>query len=205
MKEKITKEIRDKLRAPLPAEAIKPHPTKTFLSTIKPIFVTERLSDVFGVDGWQVKTDLLYHTSSTKIKRDKTSGEEKEYTEFTVMTKVTLTIPEFGIVHESIAGSTNDDLGDAAKGATTDSLTKICSWLEIGIDVYKGKKDTSKPEKKSPNEKKPAGEKKNWLNPDTQLWKDVVARVKSGVKIDEVKAHFQITKENETKLIEESK
>jgi hypothetical protein len=30
-------------------------------------------------------------------------------------------------------------LGDAFKGATTDGLTKICSYLGIGIDVFRGK------------------------------------------------------------------
>ena len=37
------------LDAPLPAEAIKPHPTKSNMSTINAIFVTERLNEVFGV------------------------------------------------------------------------------------------------------------------------------------------------------------
>ena len=46
---KITKEIREKLRAPFPSEEIAPHPTKKFLSTIKAIYVTERLNDVFGI------------------------------------------------------------------------------------------------------------------------------------------------------------
>jgi hypothetical protein len=37
----------------------------------------------------------------------------------------------------------NDDPGDAAKGATTDAITKIASWIGIGIDVYKGKHGTA--------------------------------------------------------------
>ena len=54
----ITEEMKQALLAPLPDEAISQHPTKTFLSTIKAIYVTERLNDVFGVGAWKIKTDL---------------------------------------------------------------------------------------------------------------------------------------------------
>ena len=36
------------LRKPLPKEAIKPHPTKAYLSTINPAYVIDRLNN--GVD-----------------------------------------------------------------------------------------------------------------------------------------------------------
>jgi hypothetical protein len=62
---------------------------------------------------------------------------------------VTLEIPEYGICYESYGGndnggvkSKNYDLGDAYKGATTDAITKIGSYLEIGIDVFKGQPAT---------------------------------------------------------------
>ena len=55
----ITEEMKQALLAPLPDEAISQHPTKTFLSTIKAIYVTERLNDVFGVGAWKIKTDLI--------------------------------------------------------------------------------------------------------------------------------------------------
>ena len=45
----VTKEMREALRVPLPTGAVSKHPTKTFLSSIKAIYVTERLNDVFGV------------------------------------------------------------------------------------------------------------------------------------------------------------
>lgn len=53
--------------------------------------------------------------------------------------------------------------------------------------------------------KTPKTPKKPWLTPDTELWNGVVGRMKSGILIAEVKAHYQITKENEDKLIKESK
>jgi hypothetical protein len=129
----IEKEKREELRKPLPKESIKPHPTKGYLSTIKAIYVTERLSDVFGVNGWHISTDLL-----NWFEKVKKNSKGIEYTEYTAIAKTTITVPEYGIKHECIAGSSNEDLGDAAKGATTDAITKIGSYLEIGIDVFKG-------------------------------------------------------------------
>ncbi len=45
------------LCAPLPAEAISQHPTKTYLSSIKGIYVTERFNEVFGVGKWTVRLE----------------------------------------------------------------------------------------------------------------------------------------------------
>ena len=55
----LTKEMVEQLKAPLPPEAISQHPTKTFLSTIKAIYVVERLNDVFGIGQWKVKNDKI--------------------------------------------------------------------------------------------------------------------------------------------------
>lgn len=140
----ITETMRNALKAQLPAEAVKQHPTKTFLSSIKAIYVTERLNDVFGVGSWQIRTE---HVTTT----DKSM----------VVVKVTLSIPKYGVYYESYGGndnggenSKNFDLGDAYKGATTDAITKIGSYLEIGIDVFKG---LSTPTTKTP----PAQQKSN--------------------------------------------
>jgi hypothetical protein len=131
----LTPEQLAKIAEPLPPEAIAPHPTKDNLSTIKGIFVTERLNQVFGVGAWVVKTDLLSPiTSATR-----TTKFGKERTEYTAVLKTVFTIPAHDIYYECIASSMNDDPGDAAKGATTDAITKIASWIGIGIDVYKGK------------------------------------------------------------------
>lgn len=120
------------LKAPLPAEAVKPHPTKTYLSSIKAIYVTERLNDVFGCGAWQIRTQLV--TESEKGM---------------VVVKVTLEIPEYGVYYESFGGndngweqSKNFDLWDAYKGATTDWITKIGSYLGIGIAVFQWKGNT---------------------------------------------------------------
>lgn len=117
---KILTEAQERLlRQPLPAEAKKPHPTKKFLTTINAIYVTERLNDVFGIGAWQVKSEL----------QDKQCD--------MVVVKTTLSIPEYGIEYECYGGNDNKDVGDAYKGAVTDAITKIGSWLGIGVEVWK--------------------------------------------------------------------
>jgi hypothetical protein len=126
---KTNEQLKAELYAPLPSEAIKPHPTKTFLSTIKPIYVTDRLNEVFGIGKWQLRTEnILVNDNGT------------------VVNKVIFSVPDYDIYYECFGGNDNGgqtskgfDLGDAFKGATTDGLTKICSYLGIGIDVFRGK------------------------------------------------------------------
>ena len=54
--------FREKLSKAMPAEAIKPHPTKTYLTTIKAIYIVERLNDVFGLNGWDFESDIISTT-----------------------------------------------------------------------------------------------------------------------------------------------
>ncbi|HNJ61623.1 MAG TPA: Rad52/Rad22 family DNA repair protein [Chitinophagales bacterium] len=188
--EKVTKEMREALRMPLPKEAVKQHPTKTFLSSIKAIYVTERLNDVFGVGSWQIKVN---HVTTT----DKSM----------VVVKVEFSIPEYGIYFECYGGndnggenSKNFDLGDAYKGATTDALTKIGSYLEIGIDVFKGLNTAPAPQQQF----------KKWLNitdsngSDTKEWLNVITAIneKKITSIAEVKKYYNLSKEVEQKINE---
>lgn len=106
------------LNQPLPAEAKKQHPTKKFLTTINPVYVTERLNQVFGVGAWQIHSEVI---SADKM----------------VVVKTTLSIPEYGIEYECYGGNDNADIGDAYKGAVTDAITKIGSWMGIGVEVWK--------------------------------------------------------------------
>ena len=187
--EKVTKEMREALRMPLPVGAVKQHPTKTFLSSIKAIYVTERLNDVFGVGSWQIKVN---HVTTT----DKSM----------VVVKVEFSIPEYGIYFECYGGndnggenSKNFDLGDAFKGATTDALTKIGSYLEIGIDVFKGLGNAAPAPQQQP---------KKWLNitdsngSDTKEWLNVITAIneKKITSIAEVKKYYNLSKEVEQKI-----
>lgn len=117
----ITPEQKAALDRRLPDEAVSQHPTMKFLSSIKSIYVTERLNEVFGVGSWRVETEIV------------------ERSERMVVVKLRFSIPEYGIYYECFGGNDNADLGDACKGATTDALTKVCSWLGIGAEVFKGR------------------------------------------------------------------
>ena len=121
---------RAQLCQPLPAEAVTPHPTKTYLSSIKAIYVTERLNEVFGTGAWRVEVEKVDQNAKM------------------IVVKVKFSIPEYGIEYECYGGNDNADLGDAYKGATTDALTKIGSWLGIGGEVFKG--EVGKAHKPSP-------------------------------------------------------
>jgi hypothetical protein len=139
----ITAEMREKLTHPLPAEAVTPHPTKKFLSSIKSIYVTERLNDVFGTGTWKVETNIV--DKDNKM----------------VVVKVKFSIPSYGIEYECFGGNDNPDLGDAYKGATTDALTKIASWMGIGGEVFRGEvgKTPAKPVASKPSSTPPQRKK----------------------------------------------
>lgn len=138
---KLTAEQVAMLQEPLPAKALKPHPTKAFLTTINSIYVTERLNQVFGVGSWSVKPEV--QEADAKM----------------VVVKTTLTIPEYGIYYECYGGNDNADRGDAYKGAVTDAITKIGSWLGIGAEVWKneaGKQTAPKAQPQPQKSAKPA-------------------------------------------------
>lgn len=176
------------LRKPLPCEAVKQHPTKTYLSSIKAIYVIERLNEVFGIGKWKLLSEIIDNKTSM------------------IVVKARLIIEEYGIDLESYGGndnggegSKNFDLGDAYKGATTDALTKICSFLEIGIDVFKGKithKNTTSSEPK-PKDNRP------FIN-KAQVDK-VIEKIRSGDKEAKDKCYkaFQVNSEFK-KLIDEA-
>lgn len=114
-------ELREALSKELPKEALQPVLGKPYLTSIRGIYVTERFNEVFGVGGWRVKVEFV------------------ERKEDVVVVKVIFEVPERGIYYECYGGNNNKDLGDAYKGATTDALTKIGSYLGVGIEVFKGK------------------------------------------------------------------
>ena len=126
----LTKEQIDLLNKPLPEEAVKPHPTKNYLSSINAIYVTERLNQVFGVGAWQTHVEEVTTAQSGK--------------NVMVVTKTCFEVEEYGIHLEAYGGNDNADLGDAYKGSMTDAITKIGSYLGIGADVWKDK-DKKKP------------------------------------------------------------
>ena len=119
-RKQLTAQQTEALRAPLPNEAIKQHPTKTYLHTVNPIYVVDRLNEVFGIGGWTIRHEV--------IERDKM-----------IVVHATFQADEYGIRLEQFGGNDNPDRGDAYKGACTDALTKIGSYMGIGADVWKDK------------------------------------------------------------------
>jgi len=117
------------LNEPLPAEAIKPHPTKSYLSTINSIYVTERFNTVFGVGRWGTTSEVIETGEKMIVLR-------------VMLWAYSPVEGEDMIKLEAYGGNDNPDRGDAYKGAMTDALTKIGSFLGIGADVWKNKAPT---------------------------------------------------------------
>jgi hypothetical protein len=124
--------LAEQLCAPLPPEAITPHPSKSYLSSIKNIYAIERLNQVFGIGGWTFRADVIEHDKQM------------------VVVKVTFLVEQYGILLEQFGGNDNEDRGDAFKGAVTDALSKISSYLGIGMEVYKGRGPTKQNPRRAP-------------------------------------------------------
>ena len=145
---KITKEMREALRAPFPDEAIKQHESKKYLSTIKQIYITERLNDVFGIGRWN-----LIHTII-----DKTENYIVMEGEFISLDYDCQVPKQYG--GHKLTGSGTEPV-DGYKSAVTDCISKIASFLEIGLDVFKGKVKAGKGNnsQKSPYQQQKAAQK----------------------------------------------
>lgn len=177
----VTEEQKAILYRPLPTEAVTKHPTKTFLSSIKPIYVTDRMNEAFGVGGWVLKVDHVLTTDKSMV-----------------VVKAVYEVPRHGIYYECFGGndnggehSKNFDLGDAYKGATTDALTKIGSYLGIGHEVFKGLhgKIQSTSPKVLPE-----------MTPQHPNWNKVIKGMQSGATIDQVRTKYVLSVENEKLL-----
>lgn len=140
----LPKELQDQLKAPMSPEAVKPHPTKKYLSSIKPAFVIERMNDVFGIGGYrEIYREISVSSREVEYKEKdddgRPTGKVRKALVFSGTVHATLMIPKYGIHLENFGGSENEDAGDALKGACTDAFTKMCSHLGVGLEIYKGK------------------------------------------------------------------
>jgi len=122
-------EIEKILDRPLPAEAIKAKDAKG-LSSINSIYVTQRLNEAYGSGEWSLTDEPLGHEDYSQKTKFGSRGM------WSAKVKTRLTLPN-GKHYEVIATSDNDDEGNAYKGAITDCITKICSWLGIGAHIWK--------------------------------------------------------------------
>lgn len=122
----ITEDMRTKLREGFPDEAYKPHPTKTFLTTLKAMYITERLNDVFGVGRWHIATEVAERTDDYILVKGIFYCKDYDVSQ----------IEQYG--GHNTTGK-NTEIADGYKSAVTDCTSKIASYLEIGIDMFKGK------------------------------------------------------------------
>jgi hypothetical protein len=138
--------MREKLNKAMPMQSIGRHPSMSFLSTIKSIYVTERLNDVFGSGGWDLETMLVKEERLVH----NVKGKEVDYDH--VIVRGRLYFREFDIYGPFQYGGHDDKTMmavNAYKGAITDCLSKCASLLEIGIQVFKGNPDDRTPGNKS--------------------------------------------------------
>jgi len=122
---KITKEMRDELRKSFPKEAYSEHPTKPFLTTLKAMYVIERLNDVFGVGRWSIEHSVVERTNDYVLIQGN----------FISLDYDIITPSQYG-GHKT--SGNNTEIADGYKSAITDCISKISSYLEIGIDMFKG-------------------------------------------------------------------
>ena len=116
--------VEEILNRPMPKQALKALPHKRnskgeSMTSITPIYVTDRLNEAFGLGGWQFEPEII-------------SDSEKM-----VIIKGVLTVPTMNIRIVQFGGNDNRDRGDAYKGAATDALTKCGSYLGIGAHVWR--------------------------------------------------------------------
>ena len=123
----LSQETRELLRTPFPPEAIKKHPTKTFLSTLKAMYVTERLNNVFGIGGWRLVHNIHQETEDYVSVRGHIEINTDEYS--------LITMAQYG-GHKKTGKNTEP--ADGYKSAITDCQSKCASYLEIGIHVFLG-------------------------------------------------------------------
>ena len=116
----LPQDLRDALRKPFPPEAISQNGSQTFLSSIKAIYITERLNDVFEIGGWVFSFEIVQQT---------------DY----IVVRGKLTVDKYGIEIHQFGGHKMDKIVENSyKSAVTDCLGKCASQIEVGIHVFKG-------------------------------------------------------------------
>jgi hypothetical protein len=123
---KLTPEQVALLREPFPQEALSADSSRGFeLTSIKAAYIIERLNNVFGFGGWKYR-----YVPFTR--------EDNE-----ILTEVTLSVKDnennwYSIPNAGGHDMVSNRITDARKSAITDGINKCASFLEIGIDVFKG-------------------------------------------------------------------
>jgi hypothetical protein len=193
-KKKITDEMRVQLRSDFPSEAYSQHPTKTFLTTLKAMYVTERLNDVFGIGRWGVDSEIIERTTDYITIKGK----------FTSLDYEVLIPDQFG---GHVTTGKNTEIADGYKSAVTDCISKLASYLEIGISMFKGEVNPPRSGNKPNNDKYKFGlasdDSLPWVNSGqiTAMVKAIADGQKEEVKTALIK--YKWSKANKEKITEE--
>jgi hypothetical protein len=163
-------DITKALRRPLPKAAIQRNHDNPSLSSVKSAYVIERLNDVFGEDGWEAGFEIIEQGQHIVVK----------------CSFVARISADRVIRRTTFGGNTNQDRGDAYKGACTDALTKAASQIGIASAVYKGMHDTEF--QKSETRKAPASDEPRITAAENQsFWS---AAKKSGKNREQVESYL---------------
>jgi len=120
-------DIYNKLKEPFTKDALSTDSSRGFdLTSIKAQYVVERLNEVVGVGNWRHSGEYVNVEGGVIFKGQlviSNSGIDKT----------------LGTVREAVGFSKQGrNVGDAYKGAKTDSLSKCASMFGLGNEVYKG-------------------------------------------------------------------
>jgi len=184
--------MREKLREPFPPEAYQAYDSKPFLTVLKAMYVIERLNDVFGLGKWNLEHKVIKEDNVYVLIR----GQLK------LLNYPDMIIPAQYGGHKT--GGAGTEMADGYKSAITDCISKSASYLEIGIDVFKGLIKPPKSIKKEPekSEKKSQGfSDLPWLNQKTKEWDIAVKELQEEkTTISKLKAKYKFSKLNEKEL-----
>jgi len=125
-KKTITEEMRKELRADFPEEAYSAIPHKPGFTTLKAIYVTERLNNIFGIGRWTIEPEIIERSTDYVLIQGEFISLDFE-----------VKIPKQFGGHRTTGKGV--EIADGFKSALTDCQSKIASYLEIGIEMFKGK------------------------------------------------------------------
>lgn len=109
---------------------------KTEVKYVKAIHLTQRMNEVFGLNGWQFSAEIIENKKETR----KTQSGEKPC--WVVVLSIRVSLLENGDPISSRFGigacDSYSGLGDALKGALTDGLKKTLAYYGAGWKTYTG-------------------------------------------------------------------
>lgn len=118
------KQIYEDLKAPFPPEAYSTDSSRGFnLTSLKAQYAIERLNDVLGINGWDLKGQFVPTEKGILYMGSLSILNEKE--------------PIHSV--EAIGYADNKkNIGDTYKSARTDALSKASSYFGLGNEMFKG-------------------------------------------------------------------